>query len=78
MRRVLAGIGFLMNQRVSAGPNVPVEWDQGPEAPSMDGDRPPNAILVLADDLGWNDLTFGGGGVAGGTVPTPNIDCGRR
>ena len=31
-------------------------------------------MLILADDLGWNDLTFGGGGVAGGTVPTPNID----
>ncbi|MFP8878518.1 MAG: sulfatase-like hydrolase/transferase, partial [Myxococcota bacterium] len=25
-------------------------------------------------DLGWNDLTFRGGGVAGGSVPTPNID----
>ena len=31
-------------------------------------------MLILADDLGWNDLTFAGGGVAGGTVPTPNID----
>jgi uncharacterized sulfatase len=31
-------------------------------------------VLILADDLGWNDLTFMGGGVAGGTVPTPNID----
>ncbi len=31
-------------------------------------------MLILADDLGWNDLTFGGGGVAGGSVPTPHID----
>ena len=33
-------------------------------------------MLILADDLGWNDLSFGaaGRGVAGGTVPTPNID----
>ena len=30
--------------------------------------------MILADDLGWNDLTYTGGGVAGGTVPTPNID----
>jgi arylsulfatase A-like enzyme len=37
-------------------------------------DRPPNVVLILADDLGWNDLTFAGGGVANGSVPTPNID----
>jgi arylsulfatase A-like enzyme len=30
--------------------------------------------VIVADDLGWNDLTFGGGGVAGGTVPTSRID----
>jgi arylsulfatase A-like enzyme len=30
--------------------------------------------VIVADDLGYNDLTFGGGGVANGAVPTPNID----
>ena len=30
--------------------------------------------MIVADDLGYNDLTFGGGGVANGAVPTPNID----
>ena len=34
---------------------------------------PPNIILIVADDLGWNDLTLHGG-VAGGSVPTPNMD----
>ena len=31
--------------------------------------------LILADDLGFNDITVNGGGVADGAVPTPNIDA---
>jgi hypothetical protein len=56
------------------GPNQPVTWQPGPaEAPA--GPRPPNILLIVADDLGYNDLTFNGGGVANGAVPTPNIDA---
>jgi arylsulfatase A-like enzyme len=36
--------------------------------------RPPNVVLILVDDLGINDITLRGGGLAGGRVPTPNID----
>ncbi len=68
-------IGFLMERRLPVGPNQDITWASGTDplgrAP---GERPPNVVLILADDLGWNDLTFGGGGVAGGTVPTPHID----
>jgi arylsulfatase A-like enzyme len=39
-----------------------------------DGQRPPNVVLILADDMGFNDVTFWGGGVSGKTVPTPAID----
>jgi arylsulfatase A-like enzyme len=54
-------------------PNQPVHWAQGPaNAPS--GERPPNVVFILADDLGYNDTRFNGGGVARGVVPTPNID----
>ena len=31
-------------------------------------------ILIVADDLGFNDITHYGGGIADGKVPTPNID----
>src|ERR1019366_5482243 len=54
-------------------PNQPVTWAQGPATPPT-GPRRPNIVFILADDMGFNDITFNGGGVAGGVVPTPNID----
>jgi uncharacterized sulfatase len=57
------------------GPNVEIEWQQGPSEAGLPPDeRSPNIIFILADDLGINDLTAFGGGVAGGAVPTPSID----
>ena len=58
-------------------PHRAVNWQQdmkeGPAAP--DGaTRPPNVVLILADDLGYNDISTFGGGVAGGQVQTPAID----
>ncbi|MGH0028906.1 MAG: sulfatase-like hydrolase/transferase [Myxococcota bacterium] len=68
-------VGFLVKQRTPVGPNQDVPWSTGTDPQGRaPGERPPNVVLILADDLGWNDLTFGGGGVAGGTVPTPHID----
>ncbi|MEM7018831.1 MAG: sulfatase-like hydrolase/transferase, partial [Pseudomonadota bacterium] len=50
-----------------------VTWQAGPTEPSSEA-RPPNIVLIVTDDLGFNDITFYGGGLAGGSVPTPNID----
>lgn len=47
----------------------------GPAEPAAPlGDRPPNIVFILLDDLGYNDISTFGGGVAGGRVSTPNID----
>ena len=55
--------------------HVPVSWQQGPSvAAAPIEERPPNIVFILLDDLGINDLSTFGGGVAAGRVPTPNID----
>lgn len=61
--------------RMVVAANEPIEWEQGPsEAAATISERPPNIVFILADDLGINDISTFGGGVAGGRVPTPNID----
>jgi arylsulfatase A-like enzyme len=68
--------GIIGRLKQPIGPNQPVTWARGP-APSNTigpaGQRPPNVILIVADDLGINDVTATGTGVYG-KVPTPHID----
>ena len=51
--------------------NKEIIWEKGPE--NRIDDRP-NFIVFVADDLGINDLTSFGSGIANGKLPTPNID----
>ena len=53
-----------------------VEWSVGADLPKANVDnRPPNIILILADDMGFNDLSLYNGGAGDGTLMTPNIDA---
>lgn len=65
--------GIMSNLRDPIAPYHDVTWNAGPsEAPT--GERPPNIIVIVVDDLGFNDISLNGG-VAGGRVQTPNIDA---
>lgn len=60
----------------AAEPNRAVVWQQGPQPASAQvpsGQRPPNIVLIVADDLGINDLTITGAGAGG--MATPHIDA---
>ena len=58
------------------GANVPTEWTKGPGATTVPpSERPPNIILILADDMGFNDVSLYNGGAGDGALITPNIDA---
>ena len=65
----------LVEWRNPVGPNVPIVWPAGPTEPQGPPEaRPPNVVLILADDLGFNDVSFFNGGAADGSLQTPHID----
>jgi arylsulfatase A-like enzyme len=71
----LYGPGLLSRIMDPIQPNREVTWEAGPSTPGTpSAQRPPNIVVIVADDLGYNDLTWAGGGVAGGKVATPRID----
>jgi hypothetical protein len=72
---MLAMVQFQASRDYEVEENRPIHWQQGPaQAVVSPQDRPPNVIVILADDLGINDISSFGGGVANGQLKTPNID----
>jgi arylsulfatase A-like enzyme len=85
---VIAGAGYIFRADITLelggiavkrlygdiGPNQEIDWNRADATANRSEDNRPNIIVIVADDLGWNDISLGGGGVADGTVPTPHID----
>ena len=72
---VLGAVKVMTDQRYDEiAPNREISWDvlSGPAKIDIE-DPPPNIILIVADDLGYNDISTFGGGVTEG-FKTPGID----
>jgi len=62
---------YISNLKNPTTENVTIEWENGPETRT---NFKPNIIVVLIDDLGFNQISSYGGGMSNGNFKTPNID----
>ena len=51
--------------------NIQINWEDGPKTRTS---SKPNIIIILVYDLGFNQISSYGGGMANGQFKTPNID----
>jgi len=72
---LLMVVKYQSDREFEVEPNRDLPWQEGPARPAASvNERPPNIIFILADDMGYNDISAFGGGLAGGRLATPGID----
>ena len=72
---MLAAAPRIADLRDPIEPNREVVWSQGPATAALPpAERAPNIIVIVADDMGFNDVSFYNGGAADGSLQTPRID----
>ncbi|MBV1885816.1 MAG: sulfatase-like hydrolase/transferase [Parvibaculaceae bacterium] len=72
--------GIIANIIDPVGPHQEVLWQSGETksqlmSTSSAAKRKPNIIFIVSDDMGFNDISYYGGGASGTTMQTPNIDA---
>ncbi len=63
--------GIIKSFKSPIGPNQVIDWQDGPSTRTSDK---PNIIVILVDDMGYNEVSSYGGGMGNGQFKTPNID----
>jgi len=63
--------GIISSFKNPVCPNQAIEWQDGPDTRTSDK---PNIIVILVDDMGFNEVSSYGGGMGNGQFKTPNID----
>ena len=73
---ILHAPGIINKLKHPVAEHKEIQWTPQPAdlAVIPSNQRKPNIILIIADDLGWNDISLNGGGVDNGALQTPNIN----
>jgi len=72
---LIASLPTIVNIANPVAENKSIYWSKDTSLnKNLELQNKPNVIIILADDLGFNDISLYNGGAADGTLMTPNID----